>query len=85
MISKVLQVGCKVTSIRSSEQISSTSLRCPFTEAGPTRGLFLCLRTWERGHQGKTLFPIAQVPLCPKTKEQCPSPIPKGEGAWGVP
>ncbi len=32
MIGKVLQVGCKVTSIRCSEQISSTSLRCPFTE-----------------------------------------------------
>jgi hypothetical protein len=32
VIGKVLQVGCKVTSIRSSEQISSTSLRCPFTK-----------------------------------------------------
>jgi hypothetical protein len=94
VIGKVLQVGCKVTSIRSSQQISSSSsssLRCPFTEG---KG-----RTYQRSvplFEGlgtralrEDAVPYSPSSMCPKTKEQCPSPIPipipKGEGAQGVP
>jgi hypothetical protein len=78
MIGKVLQVGCKVTSIRSSQQISSsTSLRCPFTEGkGRTyqRSVPLFEGLGTRALSWKTLFPIAPSSIVPKNKGTMPLP-----------
>ncbi len=85
MIGKVLQVGCKVTSIRSSEQISSTFLRCPFTGAkGRTyqRSVPLFEGLGTRGLR-EDAVPYNPSSIVPKNKGTMPFPYPYGGGSGG--